>query len=41
MEEKGVYAVPSLITLGFVTVFLTMLIFLLLVIVLVLFGGGA
>ncbi len=39
MEEKGIYAIPSLVTLGFVTVFLTMGILLLLVVTLVLFGS--
>jgi len=38
MEEREIYAIPSLVMLGFVTVFLTMGILLLLVVTLVLFG---
>jgi hypothetical protein len=39
MEAKEIYEIPSLVTLGFVTVFLTMGILLLLVVTLVLFSS--
>ena len=39
MEEKGIYAIPSLVMFGFVTVFSTGILLLVLVITLVLFGS--
>jgi len=41
MEAKEIYDIPSLVTVGFGVVFLTMGILLLLVVAFVLFGGGA
>lgn len=41
MEEKEVYGIPALVMFGFVVSYITLATILLLVVVFVLFGGGA